>query len=205
MNRRLSALLAALAVACLVAPTIALAARVTVRVEGKTQTIFGATPRAVDASNVLEALDRASLAGEFFYHVQVTSYGPYIDQIGRYPALGTTGWVFKVNGASPPVGADAAALKDGDTVLVYWAQFGIVAGGPPTLHLSRTNRARGCYRVVALDDTGQPVPPRGAVLRVDGRRAAMQGATGGAVRCIGRHRSVVRATAPGMVRSNAVA
>jgi hypothetical protein len=205
MNRRLPALLAALAAVCLLAPAVGLAARVTVRVEGKTQTIFGATPRAVQASNVLEALDRASLAGEFFYHVQVTSFGRYIDQIGRYPAVGTTGWVFKVNGASPPVGADAAVLNDGDTVLWYFAQFGVVPGGPPTLQLSRTNRARGCYRVVALDDAGETVPPRGVVLRVDGRRVAMQGATGGAVRCIGRHRSVVRATAPGMVRSNALA
>jgi len=33
----------------------------------------------------------------------------------------------------------------------------------------------------------------------------MQGATGGAVRCIGRHRGLVRATAAGMVRSNALA
>lgn len=205
MNRRLSALLAALAAACLLAPAVGLAARVTVRVEGKTQTIFGATPRAADASNALEALDRASLSGEFFYHVTTASFGRYVDQIGRYPAGGTAGWVFKVNGASPPVGADAVELKDGDTVLWYWAQFGVVPGGPPTLQLTRMNRQRACYRVVALDDAGQTVPPRGAVLRVDGRRFATQGATGGAVRCIGRHRGLVRATAPGMVRSNAVA
>ena len=48
------------------------------------------------------------------------------------PGRGQHGWVFKVNGVSPPVGADQVALKDGDTVLWYWAEFGST-GGPPTL------------------------------------------------------------------------
>src|SRR5215218_3246732 len=130
MHRRLPALLAALVAAVLVVPGSVLGARVTVRVEGKTQTIFAPTPRAVDAANALEALDRASLAGEFFYHVTTASFGRYVDQIGLYPASGTAGWVFKVNGASPPVGADSVELKDGDAVLWYWAQFGVAPGGP---------------------------------------------------------------------------
>ena len=201
---RLPALLAPLVAAVLVVPGAVLAARVTVRVEGRTQTIFAPSPRVVQASNALEALDRASVAGEFYYHVVTASFGRYVDQIGRYPALGTTGWVFKVNGASPPVGADAVVLKDGDTVLWYWAQFGIVPGGPPTLHLTRLRGNRGCYRVLARNDAGGLVPPRGATLRVDGRGYAMQGATGGAVRCLKRHTGLVRAVAPGMVRSNAV-
>jgi hypothetical protein len=202
MYRRLSALVAALVVVVLVLPAVALAARVTVRVEGRTQTIFAPAPRTVQAGTPLEALERASLAGEFYYHVTQASFGRYVDQIGRFPAAGTAGWVFKVNGASPPVGADAVQLKDGDSVLWYWAQFGIVPGGPPTLQLRRMQGR--CYRVLALNDAGQSVPARGAVLRVDGRRYTMQGATGGMVRCLGRHRGLVRATAPGMVRSNAV-
>ena len=44
---------------------------------------------------------------------QQFSFGPYVSQIGRYPAEGTTGWVFKVNGVSPPVGADAVVLGGG--------------------------------------------------------------------------------------------
>src|SRR5205814_7674838 len=115
----------------------AAAVRVHVRVEGRTHTIFGTTAPFVDAkSNALDALDSASNAGEFYYHVQQTSFGPYVDQIARYAGTGQTGWVFKVNGQSPPVGADAVTLKDGDTVLWYWAQFG-VAGGPKTLALER--------------------------------------------------------------------
>src|SRR5215470_10090536 len=142
----------AVVVAALAIVPVASAARVHVRVEGKTQTIFGPTAPIVDVkANALDALAAAASAGEFYYHVQTLSFGPYVDQIGLYPALGETGWVFKVNGASPPVGADAVTLHDGDTVLWYWAQFG-VAGGPKTLLLERGGK--GCYRVYQQDDSG---------------------------------------------------
>ena len=96
---------------------------------------------------------RPASAGEFYYHVTTTSFGPYVDQIGRYVAGGSSGWVFKVNGVSPPVGADQVTLKDGDRVLWYWATFG-PTGGPPTLSL-RAGPKRNCYRVLAQDDTGK--------------------------------------------------
>ena len=60
-------------------------------------------------TNALDALETASGIGEFYYHVQRTAFGPYVDQVGRNPASGQTGWVFKVNGQSPPVGADAVS------------------------------------------------------------------------------------------------
>ena len=89
-----------------------------------------------EAANALEALDRGQRSpASSSTASRSTSFGRYVDQIGRYPAGGTAGWVFKVNGASPPVGADAVELKDGDTVLWYWAEFGVVPGGPPTLQL----------------------------------------------------------------------
>ena len=112
---------------------------VRVRVEGKTSTVFGAAQPRARAATALEALEVASTAGEFYYHVQETSFGPFVDQIGRYPAEGSSGWVFKVNGASPPVGADKVELKNGDVVLWYWATFSD-AGGPPTLDLGRERR-----------------------------------------------------------------
>jgi hypothetical protein len=188
--------LAVVAAALAVVPA-ASAVRVHVRVEGRTQTIFGATAPLVDVkANALDALDRASVAGEFYYHVQSTSFGTYVDQIGLYPAGGQAGWVFKVNGESPPVGADAVTLHDGDTVLWYWAQFG-VAGGPKTLELRRKG---DCYRVFAQDDAGVEAPAAGAVLHV-GHRTLKASFTG---TCVGRHSGLVRATAPGMVRSNAL-
>lgn len=170
---------------------------VRIRVEGKTRTLFGATEPRAQAATPLQALEQASLAGEFYYHVQETSFGPYVDQIGRYPAGGASGWVFKVNGASPPVGADKVELKPGDRVLWYWATFG-ESGGPPTLLLTRVKP--DCYRVVAEDDQGKTTPVA-ATLRVDGKALPV---SQGATRCVPRPHGLVRATAPGAVRSNAL-
>jgi hypothetical protein len=175
----------------------ALAAGVSVRVEGKTLSIFGATEPRLSATNPLTALEAASVRGEFYYHVKAASFGSYVDQIGRYVAEGASGWVYKVNGASPPVAADQVQLRDGDRVLWYWATFG-ATGGPPTLLLSRTSR--NCYRAVAESDQGVDTPASGAVLRVDGRRVRTRAGRG----CVGRHTGVVRATLAGAVRSNAL-
>jgi len=195
---RRSLIVAAALVAALFVVPAALAARVHVRVEGQTRTIFGPTAPSVDAANALEALDAASLAGEFYFHVTATSFGPYVDQIGRYPAAASSGWVFKVDGVSPPVGADKVTLKDGDTVLWYWATFG-PSGGPPTLELKRNGR---CYSVFAQDDNGKTTTAAGAVLHVGSRRTV---ATRGGRACIGPHFGLlVRATMNGAVRSNAL-
>jgi len=177
----------------------ALAVGVHVRVEGKTRNIFGSTePTLTVKANALDALDSASLAGEFYYHVATTSFGPYVDQIGRYLAGGSNGWVFKLNGASPPVGADAVTLKDGDKVLWYWATFG-PTGGPPTLALQAMKK-RGCYRVLAQDDSGKTRAAGGARLHVGGRSVLAPSGS----RCVGAHKGLVTATLKGAVRSNAL-
>ena len=198
MSRHLLSVLAASAAALLLVPS-AFALRVHVRVEGKTQTIFGATEPTLSVRlNPLDALEAASLAGEFYYHVTQTAYGPYVDQIGRYAADGSSGWVFKVNGVMPPVGADAVALHNGDRVLWYWLRF---AGprSPATLVLKKARR--NCYRVLAQDDSGKTRPARGALLHVGSRTVrARTGST-----CVGPHRGLVRATLAGAVRSNALA
>ena len=129
--------------------------------------------------------------------MQDGGFGPYVDQIGRYPAGGSSGWVFKVNGVSPPVGADKVELKAGDVVLWYWATF-TDAGGPPTLRL--ISNGRNCYQVQAYDDAGIGAEAD-ATLRFDGRR--FDTVDGGAT-CIGTHRGLVRATAPSAIRSNAL-
>jgi hypothetical protein len=201
LRRPLMLATAAALVALVLAPA-SLAALVHVRVEGKTQTLFGATQPRATGANALEALESASLAGELYYHVTTASFGRYVDQIGRYAGSATSGWVFKVNGVSPPVGADQVQLRDGDSVLWYYATFG-PTGGPPTLVLSKVQR--NCYRVVQQDDTGKTSAAVGAVLRVDGKTVKTQGATGAATACLtGRH-GLVRATAPGAIRSNALA
>jgi hypothetical protein len=199
VSRRLLILVAVSVAALLIVPAALASVRVHVRVEGKTQTIFGAAePTLSVTANALDALEAASLAGEFYYHVTTTGLGPYVDQIGRYPAGGSSGWVFKVNGVSPPVGADAIVLKPGDRVLWYWATFGS-SGGPKTLELRRAKR--GCYRVLAQDDAGKSSTARGAVLHVDGRSVRTRAGSA----CVGVHRGPVRATLAGAVRSNALA
>jgi uncharacterized protein DUF4430 len=191
-------LLAILALS-LVLPTTALAATVHVRVEGKTRTLFAPTEVTVTASNALDAIQQASLLGEIYYHLTVASFGTYVDQVGLYGGTATSGWVFKVNNVSPPVGADAVHLQDGDHVLWYYADFG-PTGGPPTLSVTA---GKGCYTATAFDDNGKPAKVAGLAWHVGSRRS-VAGATGKAF-CPGKHVGVlVRATATGAVRSNAV-
>jgi len=189
--------LVALSLLFLVALTpAALAANVKIRVEGKTTTIFGPTQPTVAADNALQALDAASTAGEFHYALTASSFGDYVSQIGKYAAAGSAGWVFKVNGISPPVGADKVTLNDGDVVLWYYATFG-PAGGPSTLELKRL--PANCYLVETVTDAGKRTRAATATLVADGKR--FQTKAGRA--CIGKHVGLVRATAPGAVRSNA--
>ncbi len=197
MARRLIAFVTVTGLVLVLAAT-ALGASVTVRVEGKTQSIFGSKPVKVDAPNAMAALDVASVFGEFYVQLTQSSFGSYVSQIGRYPGAGASGWVFKVNGASPPVGADQVVLEDGDEVLWYYATFGDT-GGPPTLLLKSTTA--NCYAVSSYDDAGKATPAAAAQVRAGGRRFKANAA--GKV-CVGRHVGLVRAYAVGAVRSNAV-
>jgi Domain of unknown function (DUF4430) len=182
-------------------PATALAATVHVRVEGKTKNLFAPTEVSVTASNALDAIQQASLLGEFYYHLTTTSLGPYVDQVGLYGGSASSGWVFKVDNASPPVGADQVSLKDGDTVLWYYADFG-PTGGPPTLSVKTATKA-GCYAAQAFDDNGKSAAVTGLQWHV-GSKTTVSGTTGTNY-CPGKHTGLlVRATATGAVRSNAV-
>jgi hypothetical protein len=196
MLRRPFVLLLTLALAAVLAGG-ALAANVKVRVEGKTQNIYGPAQPVLKADNALHALDVASVAGEFHYALTTASFGDYVSQIGKYAAAENTGWAFKVNGVSPPVGADKVVLKDGDVVLWYYATFG-PTGGPPTLEVKRL--PGNCYVVESLDDAGKRTRARNATFVAGKKRVrAPQGRA-----CIGKHVGLVKAVAPGAVRSNAV-
>jgi hypothetical protein len=196
--RRLIILAGVAVLACALAAPV-FGARVKVRVEGKTTTIYGASePSLATGTNALAVLDAASIAGEFYYHVTTTSFGPFIDQIGLYPGAGFNGWSFKINGVSAPVGADQATVKDGDTVLWYWSTF-TEQGGSPTL-LLRKRAKRNCYTVLSQNDQGLSTPATGARLLVDARSVRTTAGRG----CVGKHRGLVRATLPKAVRSNAL-
>jgi len=193
--------LALLLVVCFAVPAVASAATVKVRVEGKTRTLFGPTAVTVTASNALDAIEQASILGELYYHVTQTSFGPYVDQVGRYGGSASSGWVFKVDNAQPPVGADKVQLKDGDSVLWYYGDFG-PTGGPSTLEVKAATR-RGCYTATAYDDNGKVVVPSGLTWHV-GSKQTVTGMPG-ADFCPKAHKGLlIRATATGAVRSNAI-
>jgi hypothetical protein len=184
----------------LVLPASAFAATVKVRVEGKTQTLFGPTEVTVTATTAQDAIEQASILGELYYHVTVSSFGSYVDQVGRYGGTASSGWVFKVNDLSPPVGADKVTLKDGDRVLWYYADFG-PTGGPPTLSVKASSK--GCYTATAFDDNGKAATVSGLTWHVGSKKTAP--GTAGTAYCPGKHTGLlVRATAGGAVRSNAV-
>ncbi len=210
-HRPLVLLGASLLALALAAP--ALAVRVHVRVEGANATIFGATepvvtpvtgtwsPPAgaavtVNAQTPLGALEAASRRGEFFYRLESFSFGPYVAQVGRLSGTETTGWVYKVNGVSPPVGAHAYELREGDRVLWYHATFG-PTGGPRTLDIVRFGR--GCFRAFALDDNGRRHAPGEVVFHVDARRIRTRGAP-----CPSGQWHDIRVTKGGMVRSRVI-
>jgi hypothetical protein len=189
--------LAALAAVFVLVPA-ALAARVHVRVEGKTQTIFGTTDPTLKAtSTALDALAAASFAGEFYYHVAQTAFGPYVDEIGPYSASGSSGWEFKVNGIVPPIGADKVKLKDGDTVLWYWATFSGPAG-PLTLEVETSVvRGKRCFYATGRNDAGRASRVRGVVFTLNGRRVS----SARGVVCTRLGRYTVKVAKSGAIRS----
>ena len=215
MLRRTLVFLGVLAAsAALAAPVLAVS--VHVRVEGVGRTIFGARqPLVTPITGAFQtpgpgsvrvrqtgqtpfgALERASRAGEFYYHAGEFSFGPYVDRIGRYPATGSTGWVYKVNHVSPPVGANAYRLQAGDEVLWYFARFG-AEGGPKTLDLVRT--PAGCFRAMLADDNGKKTRASDVTFVQDGRR--IRSASG--KRCPSGRWHGLRATKAGAVRSEVV-
>lgn len=158
---------------------------VTVRVEGKTRNLFGATaPSLVPAQGslaaeadatvevtrptVLGALETASLVGEFNYNLKVFSFGSFVDRVGRFGSAGLTGWFFKVNGRAPQVGANDVVLKNGDSVLWYWTKLDSTTfAGPDTLKLVRK---RGCFVAQAVNANGKAKRAKNVVFRLDERR-----------------------------------
>ena len=157
-----------------------------------------AEPRFEAGANALDALDAASARGEFFYEVKQLSFGPYVDQIGRYPAdalerLGVQGQRRRRRPSAPT----RSTLKEGDACSGT-GPSSAPTGGPKTLSAAA---AEGLLPVLAAGRRRQARDrAAGAVLLVDGRAC---GRRGGAA-CPGAHKGLVRATLAGAVRSNAV-
>ena len=214
MLRRSLACFAVLAVG-LVFVGSALAARVHVRVEGRYATLAGRAEPLVTPTTgtfsppdgpeltladptALGALHRVTQLWEVYYRVQSTDFGPYVDRIGRHAAGGAAGWVYKVNGVMPTVGADQYVVNRGDRVLWYWAEFS--SGSPKTLDLARPST--NCFRAWAVGDSGVRSRAENVVFRIDGRRHV---ASASGRICLGRDWHKVRALKTGTIRSQVIA
>jgi hypothetical protein len=210
---RRTLLLAAASLAAAAVASPALGVTVHVRVEGARTSIYGAhEPRlgaftgtlvADDGSahtltqpTALGALERASRKGEFYYRLRSFGFGLFVDRIGRREGVGSAGWAYKVNGVSPPVGADQYVVREGDRVLWYWADF--ANGSPATLDVVR--RGPECFRALAVDDQGDRTAAQGVTFRIDGFRAFRPNG----IVCPRAHWHRLRATKPGLVRSELV-
>ena len=148
----------------------ALAANVKIRVEGKTTTIFGPAQPTRDRRQRAPGARRRQHGRRVLLRDDDVELRRLRQPDRQVPGGRTsTGWVFKVNGVSPPVGADKVTLKDGDVVLWYYATFG-PTGGPPTLELQRL--PANCYVVQSVTDAGKKT--RSATRDAHGRREALQ-------------------------------
>jgi Domain of unknown function (DUF4430) len=200
-------------VAALALAAPALAVKVHVRVESANTTVWGAKepwvtpvggtiqppsgdPITVGANTAFGALERASQRGEFFYATLTFSFGSFVDQIGRLGGTASTGWVYKVNGISPPVGATDYVLKEGDRVLWYYAKFG-PTGGPKTLVIEKRRRPKLCFTARQQDDAGVKSAVGDVVFRVNGHAVRSKSGTF----CPKGLMRTIRVSKAGLVRS----
>jgi hypothetical protein len=210
------------------APTTA-----TVRVEGSTSTVFeerafatdtrtvpvggcsgGATRLEIPGATALGILDDAANAGGFAYDTQSFMPGQggvFVCSIAGETGTSNTFWLYKVNNASPEVGAGVFALSPGDRVLWYFTgDF-----NARTLDLVGPVRATTgetvSVQVTAYDSAGQGLPATGATVSATGpagagSSTASAGADGRATFSFaspGIH--TLKANRSGDVRSNAIA
>lgn len=86
--------------------------------------VYGRQPTAMDA--LKQALDKSDI----HYVIQDSSYGAYLSSVAGQDAEtlgGYDGWMYKVNGVSPQVGAADYILNDDDVVTFYYGRWPSIA------------------------------------------------------------------------------
>lgn len=76
-----------------------------------------ATETALDV--VVNAADQCG----YTYDIQDTSFGPYLAAINDDVAEGSKGWLYRVDGVLPNIGAADFVLSGGESVLWYYGEF----------------------------------------------------------------------------------
>ena len=194
MFRRSLVLLAVVAAALSLAG-LAAAAIVHIRVEGKTQTIFGATEPRVSGTNALDVLLSRLASAEFFAHVTHPRSAPTSTRSAttRRAArrLGLQGERHLAAGRRRP----GAAERRRPGALVLRGIRRRPAGRPRSRFRARRT---GCYRATGQDDAGKEKVPPGLVFHIGTKIVP---APAGHV-CPKSPHGLVWASAPGAVRSN---
>lgn len=197
-----SAVVAALAVAlAAIFASVALAASVDVRVEGAQRTYFsGAVPLGArdvvdfdgvahtQVRNPLGALDFAAQLGGFPFVLENHAWGLLVSSVGgelAVPEPPYPGWMYRVNGVSPSVGADKFDLDAGDSVLWY---YGAWDASPTAVALPRP--------YVPVDTTTTVVAQQ---LDMGGAASALESATV----TVGRHAMISAADGTARVKLSA--
>lgn len=160
---------------------------VSIRVEGQNATLFnGTAPVGTSvitdtgtathtmSGNAMCALDVAADRGAFPYEVVNSAFGLYVSSVDNelpVPSPPYPGWMVRVNGVMPSVGADQVALHSGDSVLWY---YGTYDASPTVAALPASTVTVGSSAVVIakqLDAAGAATPLAGATVYVGSRTA----------------------------------
>jgi hypothetical protein len=130
------------------------------RIMGKDKEICaGKAPGPTALDVVKNAADLCS----YTYHIQDTSFGPYLDRIADDQAVGMTGWMYLVNYDSPAVGASEYQLQNQDNLLWYYGDFGWF---PTKINLSDQTVGSGQSATVSAQyyENGQWHPLNDAII-----------------------------------------
>ena len=75
---------------------------------------------AIEAETALDVVIKAADDCGYTYKIQDTSFGPYLIRIANDKAEGLKGWLYRVDGVLPSIGAADFALWGGEGVLWYF-------------------------------------------------------------------------------------
>lgn len=175
-------LVAAVALAIMVVPTVAQGATIRVTAEnapqlGNLEWEAGSARAYVDSSGKAHALKRNTALGQLIAATAFTdtrlgifqySFGPFVTRIGNRGAKATSGWLFFVNGAPAKVGAADQILKPRDRVL-WMFDRNTSKAGPFALDV-QTELGNGGTVVSTVRKIGgkKPVAAAGATILIDG-------------------------------------
>ncbi|HTI34040.1 MAG TPA: DUF4430 domain-containing protein, partial [Miltoncostaea sp.] len=192
MRISLRASLAAACAAGLVAAPAALPLDTVIRVEGSsanlipesaipiegdgTATVFDSQFQSVDVSRasafwqLYRATSSTGLGLSFTYFPAFQS--SLVEKIGADANAGTAGWQFRVDHVSPPVGADATTLKQGDQVLWYYGAADGARELDVTPSADRVPAGTSfTVKVASYGADGAAAPGTGAVVKYGGATA----------------------------------